>query len=1750
MSENNKSYRIKANINQDTVLKVNLNQDYNIFEVLSLKVTKSQLYKMHTSKYGCVVGRVLGNGNFGIPNAKVSVFVEVSGDTLTDTVLGDLYPYASVNTANDDGVRYNLLPDEKVSSCHAQVGTFPNKRLVLDDDNVLEIFDKYYRYTTRTNDAGDYMIFGVPVGQHILHTDIDLSDIGILSQKPRDLIAQGYNINQFENANQFKRGTDLDNLSQIITQNISIDVKSFWGDNGVDDDDTVAITRQDVTVEYKFQPTCVFMGSIVSDEKSNGISKECIATDDMGEMRHLTTGNGTIEMVRKTPTNDVEELRIEGTQLIDGNGTWCYNIPMNLDYMMTDEYGNMVPTDDPSKGIPTRTRARFRFSLSDFDSDYSNNHLAKVLVPNNPKDYNDLDYAFGTNTKDDTFATKSFRDLFWNNVYTVKSYIPRIQNGDGNSRNFTGIKRINVNGSNNPLPYNNIRIQLSFSYVLQCAMLKCLIKVVSIMNKIIGLMKKTCCNAPKGCITVGDGICPDLENWYFAPGCGYLEDTLNYVTENDKNPEVNDQKSIDGKNMDSEVHCITKKVDYLMQCIEVKLALETDTIEFDFFNDWINGMLYIPRWFVKIRRKRSILFGLVHIKQKMKSCMDDMFYRERRLVQQCSLEYMQDSNRQYSVVTSRIGCRKKDSKLKCHKGSGRGSARIFRRENKNGGGIVHGEPTIKKQTVYYFKPTEWIYDGGRYVKANLFATDIVLLGSLNECDKYGLPQAFKSLSSSSFKMPTALALTNLQTNGFMYGHKTKGVYCDGVNNDGIQVFDNTYAGYKEWASGTEFAANVDYDVNDYAVTESSGIDWGYSGPGQGKNDNKMYNPGGHFLGISCFAAQTNVKSCINLARVCEVGADISQRQPLVVKSNQGPNRYLYAYLIPTGVITKIDLSDNDFRRMFATLNYNNLKTAFDDVTQTLKYDIIPLNVNNFNGELSKTYLSSSEYNISKPKSDNTEVKIGENEKDKLFVGDIEKDTPNAPAYTYTVDTKSSDYYSFRFGLKNGEDAKTKYLKAYGNVVSMPVYENSYYFYFGLKDGDTAFDRFLTNYFSPCDDDESIYPVIEVNTVNCIGYYSVNKGFVLKQRGTANVEVHNLMAPYTVTITTDIDCRTSMKVSDDSGDLSFSKVINDGIWSYGFTTEYNEFKIEGLPAGTYGISIHNTTESIEKVTFNITEEEMDEIKNIDVIPYDYSKEVDNYVIDKDKGGYFNVIQNNEILPVVISDINNCCLYYSGSKYETIDPIVSDGTLTGLRYPDKDISLDGAFNGLSYIGDTLQLEKKDSNYYVWCGNNNYTVSVVKRTKDSVEVFKLGEFSISMPSGFDYYIGHPLITGKRLEPFIFTTNGNVVNVTEDWLPNVLNSKGVFTSTEKEILKTQLTYQKGKDKQSITVGCINGTLPYSIEVCGNGERSGGSGAHMFVEIHQFDTEEKNVNDGFSLSLDSFQLPTEILPTEAVKDKYNNWSYVPVYKYPYLVYFGDANTVIDTGTTYNYETINRFGKINFGLTCSDGIYRNFNIGGEIEIYLTLYIESAGHWNDLGMEEGMSKYELQYAGYTVYLEITSYKINNVVYDLSNHHINGNDYELDLTELNSAYPECRNYIKLNVLFNGANDDIDYTSFELDGSIVNAKSHISVIDLPTTITLIRSFKIKSCLWLPKFTNVKVVVNKQAKICDYRNNPFFGLLTNGTPGKQFRESNSKTIDITINDSDDPTAEKLSLESSSTTFVQEQGKKYIPLHCLIRGN
>lgn len=182
-------------------------------------------------------------------------------------------------------------------------------------------------------------------------------------------------------------------------------------------------------------------------------------------------------MIRKTPYGNVEEFSIQGNELIDSDGVWCYQIPMNLDYVGMDEYGNIVPTNDPTKGIPTRARVRFRISLNESGTDTLTRHKAKYLVPNNPfikssddgdrrpalteeakTDYENL-YAFGSDTPE-----SCFRDLLWNNVYTVKSYIPRIQKTEKILTDYySAIKGVNKRDASdkNTFPFNKLKLKFN-----------------------------------------------------------------------------------------------------------------------------------------------------------------------------------------------------------------------------------------------------------------------------------------------------------------------------------------------------------------------------------------------------------------------------------------------------------------------------------------------------------------------------------------------------------------------------------------------------------------------------------------------------------------------------------------------------------------------------------------------------------------------------------------------------------------------------------------------------------------------------------------------------------------------------------------------------------------------------------------------------------------------------------------------------------------------------------------------------------------------------------------------------------------------------------------------------------------------------------------------------------------------------------------------------------------------------------------
>ena len=242
--------RIRTTPNgEDKYLKVKIDQEFDFIEVLSMKITQEEAYRNFCSDYGVIVGRVIINSGFGLPNAKVSVFLPIDDDDKNDTVTNGLYPYSIVTDKDSDGIRYNLLPktSETNNECFTPIGTFPNKREILDNEELLHVYCKYYKFTTTTNNAGDFMIFGVPLGTYTIHVDADISDVGIASQRPYELISQGISPKNFETPTKFKGGTNLDTLYQVKSTNYSVNVQPFWGEQ---ESCEIGISRADIDMNY------------------------------------------------------------------------------------------------------------------------------------------------------------------------------------------------------------------------------------------------------------------------------------------------------------------------------------------------------------------------------------------------------------------------------------------------------------------------------------------------------------------------------------------------------------------------------------------------------------------------------------------------------------------------------------------------------------------------------------------------------------------------------------------------------------------------------------------------------------------------------------------------------------------------------------------------------------------------------------------------------------------------------------------------------------------------------------------------------------------------------------------------------------------------------------------------------------------------------------------------------------------------------------------------------------------------------------------------------------------------------------------------------------------------------------------------------------------------------------------------------------------------------------------------------------
>jgi len=460
-------YRISTDIGVDKLITVELKQEYDILEILSLKFTQTNAYTSFCSDYGVVVGRVTANNGFGIPNAKVSIFIPLSDVDANDPVISALYPYTQIDDLDQNNYRYNLLPSRQQHGGHTPTGTFPDQSDILNREEILEVFEKYYKFTVKTNISGDFMIWGVPTGQQTLHIDVDTSDIGCFSLRPDDFSRQGAGVDKFKNSYTFKASEDLNSLPQIVTFNKTIQVYPFWGNT---DFCQIGISRSDFDLSsagVKIEPKAMVIGGIFTDTGKNAIDKNCIPTKNMGSKCTLASHKGKIEALRFTSQFDeynrpiIEEYDLH--EDIPEDGSFVFSVPMNMDYLYTNEFGEMEYTNNPNKGIPTSACYRFKFTMKDEGLERVRVR-ASYLVPN-IREFQSIDgteqeksYAwtteysgYPTDAQDlILYGENGFfypQDYFFRfhyaKVYTVSSFQSTLIHGSflGSNR-FLGIKEI------------------------------------------------------------------------------------------------------------------------------------------------------------------------------------------------------------------------------------------------------------------------------------------------------------------------------------------------------------------------------------------------------------------------------------------------------------------------------------------------------------------------------------------------------------------------------------------------------------------------------------------------------------------------------------------------------------------------------------------------------------------------------------------------------------------------------------------------------------------------------------------------------------------------------------------------------------------------------------------------------------------------------------------------------------------------------------------------------------------------------------------------------------------------------------------------------------------------------------------------------------------------------------------------------------------------------------------------------------
>ena len=409
---------------------INLEEEFDNLEILSLKISSDDVYARSSSDFGTIVGRVQTSNGYGLENAKVSIFVPIEVGDKERPEITELYPFETINDQFPNGVRYNLLPRVRNQNpSHRAVGNLPTINDLTHYPQYLEIMEKYYKYTVTTNKSGDYMIFGVPVGSHNIIMDFDIFDTNSMEVTANDLVdnqseyqniknlSEAVNAEDDNNPNKVPNfiytgndtfnvevKTDINSMPNIFNEVKQVTVSPFWGD---DEEHDVGITRCDFKVDYDYTPTAIFFGWLGSPSAGYKVKPDYTMGGDLSKLevagynKELEKNTGEIwplqeliVVVYKLDDNLTpgSRVRVGAFRSERGTGVFRISLPMYMDYVKVNQFGDMVPTDDKENSIPTKGYYAFEmFEQNEAWNDrvpwgsYSHSKVPGIRVPSSTK---------------------------------------------------------------------------------------------------------------------------------------------------------------------------------------------------------------------------------------------------------------------------------------------------------------------------------------------------------------------------------------------------------------------------------------------------------------------------------------------------------------------------------------------------------------------------------------------------------------------------------------------------------------------------------------------------------------------------------------------------------------------------------------------------------------------------------------------------------------------------------------------------------------------------------------------------------------------------------------------------------------------------------------------------------------------------------------------------------------------------------------------------------------------------------------------------------------------------------------------------------------------------------------------------------------------------------------------------------------------------------------------------------------------